>query len=387
MSFNLFVSVIVLVGATMTTHAAAQGIETKALILAQHAASSSASSLPSAGARTSAQIFFSGHSLIDNPLPEQVAAIAQSLGTQVLWNQQNIPGSTLQFRTRGAGRHTNGFPGYSTGKNRTGSGMNVVNELRQPQTIGGRRYDTLVITERHDIVSTLWAEDTMPYLRHFHERLIDGNPQANTYLYHSWLGMPDKNAPANWAAYERAAALAWQCTASRINQSLKHEGRTDRVIYLPAGLALVNLVEQATRGPGIDGVTGASVRATVDRIFSDDVHLTPLGVYYMALVTYASIYQRSPVGAWAPPGISKTQAQSLQTLAWQTVANHFNGFESPDLGQCRAAMRDTVCPAFLNFTRRADQIGNCTRFFTGTTQENPFFFNAPTDGNYWLPAR
>lgn len=337
-------------------------------------------------ARASARIFFSGHSLIDNPLPDYVASIAQSLNTPLSWNQQNIPGSPIRFRTRGSDMNASSFPGYSTGKNRTGSGMNVISELRQPQTIAGQRYDTLVLTERHDIVPTLMWENTVAYTRHFHDRLIEGNPQAKTYLYHSWLGVPNKSSPANWVSYERAAAPAWQCVATRVNQSLQQAGRGDRVVYMPAGLALASLVEQATQGSGVPGVTGGSVRETVDRIFSDDVHLTPLGIYYMALVNYASVYRRSPAGAWAPSSLSATQAQSLQAVAWQAVSGHFNNFTAPDLAQCRELMRTSVCAAYQNMINRPDGIASCAAFFTASNPQNPFYFNAATDSSYWLAA-
>ncbi|MFT3812154.1 MAG: hypothetical protein QM740_02125 [Acidovorax sp.] len=362
-------------------------------VLSAYAGGSSAASPSSAPEpnlsepRSSARMFFSGHSLLDDPLPEYVASIAKSLGTPAWWNEQNHPGSTIAARTRGnAAAGSASFPGYSVGKNRDGSGMNVVSELRQPKTIGGQRYDTLVLTERHDIMNTLIWEDTVRYARHFHERLIEGNPQANTYLYHSWLDV-DKSNPGRWVAYERAVAPAWQCVASRINQSLQAEGRSDRVVYLPAGLALTRLVEQATQGTGVAGLTGVTVRETVNRIFSDDVHLTPVGVYYMALVTYASVYRRSPAGAWAPAGVvTAEQAQSLQAVAWQVVSSHFNSYRAPDLAQCRAAMVNSVCPAYWKFANRSEPAGVCSKPFAEMTQTNPFYFNASTDRSYWFPA-
>jgi hypothetical protein len=331
-------------------------------------------------------MFFSGHSLTDNPLPEYVTAIAQSLRATAWWNQQNIVGSPIAARTRGNDSSGTAFPGYREGKNRVGSGMDVVSELRNPQTIDGQRYDTLIITERHDIVNTIVWENTIGYTRHFHDRLIEGNPQASTYLYHSWLGMPDKTAPRNWVNFERAVAPAWQCVAARVNESLALVGRRDRVVYLPAGLALASLVEQATQGTGVAGVTGSSVRETVDRLFSDDVHLTSLGIYYVALVNYASVYRQSPVGAWAPSGVTATQARSLQDVAWQAVTAHFTTYSEPDNAQCRAVMRDSVCPAFYNFTNRSDLVGTCPSTFSGTAQNNPFSFNASTDSSRWLPA-
>ena len=276
------------------------------------------------------------------------------------------------------------FPGYSTGKNRVGSDMNVITELRQPQTISGQRYDTLILTERHDLLSTITWENTVKYARHFHDRLIDGNSQANTYLYHSWLGLPDKSNPRSWINYERTVAPAWQCVASRINESLQYEGRSDRVVYMPTGLALASLVEQATQGT-VAGITGSSVQNTVNSLFKDEVHLTPLGMYYMALVNFSSVYRRSPVGAWAPAEVNATQALSLQSIAWAQVANHFNSFVSPTLAQCRVVMRDSVCSAYYNFTSRPDQIEGCANQFSSTNQDNPFYFNASTDAGYWFP--
>jgi hypothetical protein len=324
---------------------------------------------------------------MDNPLPNYVEAIAQSLDTPMWWNQQNLLGATINLRTRGWDRNSAPFDGYRLGKNRSGSEMDIIGELLQPKTIDGQPYDALVLTERHDIVSTLMWEDTVRYARHFHDRFIDGNPQGTTYFYHSWLGVPDKSDPRDWIAFERAVAPAWQCVATRINQSLQSEGRSDRMVYLPAGLALASLVENATQGAGVAGVTGSSVRETLDRIFDDDVHLKPLGIYYMALVNYASVYRRSPVGAWAPTNVSPAQAQSLQAAAWQVVSNHINSFTLPDLTQCRSDMHDSVCTAFFNFTKRPDQIQitKCQAFFTADDQNNPFHFDASTDASYWFP--
>jgi hypothetical protein len=89
--------------------------------------------------RSSARTFFSGHSLLDNPLPDFVAGIAEAEGQSVHWNQQIVIGSPIRVRTWGSGD----WSGYRQGKNRSGSDMDVVTELRSPRTLGaGERYDT-----------------------------------------------------------------------------------------------------------------------------------------------------------------------------------------------------------------------------------------------------
>jgi hypothetical protein len=329
---------------------------------------------------SSARVLISGHSLTDDPLGGYMASVAQSLGTPMSWNQQIVLGSPIRARTRGVDLNDAGFSGYRTGKNRDGaSGLNIAGEL------AGQRYDALVLAERHDLVNVLMWEDTVRYSRHFHERLVAGNSRANTYLYHAWLDLKSKDDPSAWIAHERAAAPAWQCVAARVNQSLAGVGRSDRMAYLPAGLALAQLVEQATRG-GVAGISGDSTRQTLDRLFSDNVHLTPTGAYYMALVTYASVYRRSPEGAWAPSGVTAEQARSLQQVAWQSVASHYNSVSTPSMSQCQAVMREQYCSAFGAYRGDSGMVSGCINRFSAQTQDNPFYYNAGSDASYWFPA-
>jgi hypothetical protein len=342
-----------------------------------------APSAPSTAAGTGA-VFFSGHSLMDNPMPDDAAAIAASMGRATLWNQQNVLGAPIRVRTRGMSYDDASFAGYRQGKNREGANMDVVGELRAPKTVSGLRYDAMVLTERHDIASAVQYEDTVRYARHFHERLVEGNASASTYLYHSWLDV-DKSNPAVWVAYERAAAPVWQCVASRINTSLAHEGRGDRIHYLPAGLALTNLVERATQGY-VDGVTGNSVPETMNRIFQDNVHLTRLGTYFMSLVTYASVYKTSPQGAWAPAELSAGTVRSLQDLAWSTVSSYYANPASPSGDSCKALMRDSFCSAYYTFTRNPNALGACVSHFSKGNASNPFHFDPANDRAYWFAA-
>jgi hypothetical protein len=327
--------------------------------------------------------FFSGHSLFDNPLANNVEAIAASLGRQTSWNQQIVLGSPIRYRTRGNDSNDNGFPGYRFGKNRDGEGMDVVNELRNPQTINGQRYQALILTERHDLVPTLQYEDTVINARHMHERLIEGNAQGTTYLSHSWLDIYDKNNPGAFVAYERAAAKVWQCTAARVNVSLANEGRRDRMQYMPSGLALAYLVERSTQG-FVDGITRGSSVETVNMFFRDAVHMNDLGAYYMALVTYASIHRQSPAGAWAPAGVSATQARSLQDIAWTAVSSYYNNPETPSMASCSQFMRDDFCARNANHRGVPGSADSCIGFFSAS--RNPFDFNAATDRNIWAPA-
>jgi hypothetical protein len=297
------------------------------------------------------RVFISGHSLVDQPLPSHLAAIAASLGTPIQWNRQYMVGSSIRARVRGAGSDRMAWDGYRQGYNREGEGLDVRAEFRSPSTVFGGPYDALLITEEHSLVGSLVWNDTVRHLRHYHDRFIDGNPGGRTWFYEPWLGLASKDDPRRWIAYERAASPIWQCVATRINLSLAAEGRSDRIEPLPAGVALAGLIERATQAPGVPGISAAGVRETVDRLLSDAVHLTPLGVYYVALVSYALMFERPPQGAWAPPGVDPVAARSLQDLAWELTQQERAARRPLSLQACRARLQSSFIADYAAYVR------------------------------------
>ena len=320
--------------------------------------------------RDSARIFISGHSLTDNPLADFVLAIAEGLGKDFGFNQQIGIGSPIRVRTLGGSWDNLDWPGYRTGKNRDGFDMDVIAELKDPQTLGvGEKYDTLVITERHDILGTIQWEDTAGLLRHFHDRFIDGNPAGQTLFYHSWLDI-DKAAPQQWIDHEKHALYAWECIASKINLSLADEGRAERIATLPVGAALVDLVERV-RADEVAGISGSDSEK-MSAIFSDNVHLTPLGAYYAALVTYAAVFRSSPVGAVVPQDVAPGPAADLQGIAWEFVRDYYT---APNAGvhsmeECRSFISETVCPSFWTLRGEPGQVPGCSAHFLNSDPNN-----------------
>jgi hypothetical protein len=347
-----------------------------------------------------ARVFVSGHSLVDQPLPGDLAAIAASLGTPIQWNRQYLAGSSIEARTRG--RNPQGWQGYREGVDRDGQGLDVLGELARPAKVGGGAYDALLITEEHHLLTTLASSDTVRLLRHYHERFIAANPAGRTWFFQPWLGLDDRSDPRRWIAYERAASPVWQCIATRINVSLAAAGRPDRIEALGANLALASLVERATQGPGIDGVSADSVPATLQRLFSDDVHLTPLGSYYMALVTYAALFDRSPQGAWAPAAVPERSAAALQALAWDAVRAERTAREMLSLEQCRERLQSSFIALYTGYLRDTlfrRELGSLrawlrwanhrVRWHWRARRDNPdqpFRYDVATDKDYWLPA-
>jgi hypothetical protein len=247
-------------------------------------------------------IFYAGHSLLDAPLPRDVAAIGASLGTPLArWQQHTPPGSSIRDRA--------------------------------PSLPALDGYDTLLVTEQHTLIGNVVWNDSVGELRRLHERFVAANPRGQTWFYAPWLNLNDLADPRRWIAYERAAAPVWACVAT-----LAAEGRADGIGFLPASALLAALVERAARGD-VPGVTVAS-------LFRDDVHLSALGAYFMALVVYATLFERSPVGAAVPHGLDASAARALQaeaaSLLQQERAQRPSGSVTPST--CRQRLQRFVAP-------------------------------------------
>jgi hypothetical protein len=346
------------------------------------------------------RFFFSGHSLTDRPLPDHLARLGDSLGTPILWNRQYVVGSSIRRRVQGDDPQATDFRGYRQGYNRDTEGLDVVSEFKSPQTTDGRPYDTLIITEQHGMLGTLIWNDTVRYLRHYHDRFIDGNPEGRTFFYESWISLDDKSDPRRWIAYERAASPIWHCMAERVNLSLAAQGRRDRITPLPMGLALAELIEYSLGDDGPAALKAGSVVETVSQFIGDEVHLGPLGMYYAALVIYAAHFNRPAVGGWAPENIRPDQARALQEHAWTFVSRYYRDLRPRTMEECRERIRSDVAWRYWSYIRDAywrremnvlKAYAKWARHYvqwryllSRRDERNPFHYDPATDDRYWF---
>lgn len=343
-----------------------------------------ATAAPAWAPKDHVRAFYSGHSLSDG-VPEAVEQIAGSLGHRLDFETQSIGYSLLRQRTKGEVPSASEWPGYRAGSNRAGAGLNVAEELRQPRRLAsGDKYDALVVTERHDLPAIARKERTAFYLTDMARHLLAGNPNAEVLLYHSWLHL-DPDAPWPWIDYERAVAPMWECVASRANLDLPARGDIPRVRVLPGGAALAELAAALWDGK-VPGVAAKAPGERVRLLFSDNVHMTDVGRYFIALVHYAVLFGRSPEGAAIPAAISPETGRYMQTRAWQYAVSYgqrANAAARQDMAACRALMQNDVCPAFaalqskgipgLATLRRLFDTYRCQREYADAHDpENPF---------------
>jgi hypothetical protein len=243
-------------------------------------------------------VFFSGHSLINVNTPTFFAQLARSARHEVDYELQMGLGSTMSVR----------LACPRNGQRADGSEV----DFDTLQTLRTGRFDTLVLTERNDIVSTILYERTTAMTRRYVEALRAGQPEARAFLFESWPAIEGRNYDA-FRARVRREHVAWECVASRVNH--RSEGEPMRV--MPTGPAIADLLETITSGraPGIQ---------RPEQLFNDDVHLTNLGNYYVALLYYGVVFGRSPEGLTAsalrpiagePPQLAPETVTFLQAHA------------------------------------------------------------------------
>jgi hypothetical protein len=300
--------------------------------------------------RNDVRAFYSGHSLSQG-VPEVVEKIARSLGHRLDFEAQVMGYSLLRQRTKGEVTSATEWPGYGAGHNRKGAGLNVAEELRQPRRLAsGGKYDVLVVTERHDLPAIARKERTAFYLTDMAQHLLAGNPDAEVLLYHTWLHL-DPDAPGPWIDYERAVLPMWECLASRANLDLPARGNVPRIRVLPGGGALAELAAALWEGK-VPGVAGAGPGERVRLLFSDNVHMSDAGRYFIALVHYAVLFGRNPEGAAVPASLAPETGRYMQTLAWQYAVSYGQRADAAarrDMAACRDLMQKQICPAYTAF--------------------------------------
>ncbi|MCA9606469.1 MAG: hypothetical protein KC619_12775 [Myxococcales bacterium] len=258
--------------------------------------------------RDMAAVFFSGHSLINVNTPTFFAQLAESEGRGVSFQLQMGLGSPMSVRLAcpRSGQQADG--GEIT--------FDVQEELRRPGV-----YDTLIVTERHDIVDAMLGERSTAMARRFRDAFHAGNPAGQPFLFESWYTI-DRADPEAFRARAARELVAWQCIASKVNET---RGESPAMIVIPAGQMIAEVTGDIVAGR-VPGMTD------LGQLFLDDVHLTPEGNYLVALLHYGVAFRRTPVGlthgglrplADPPPSISAELATYLQAVASRYVDRTF----------------------------------------------------------------
>jgi hypothetical protein len=252
-----------------------------------------------------ARVLFIGHSLVNFHMPALLESVARSLDVEHRHAAQIRDGASLQVHWR---------------EHDQAQGV----DARQELPTG--RWDVVVMTEAVDLDDMIRWMEPAEYGGRFHALARAANPDTRTFLYETWhdrervrTGLLGCSPRGHWRGYLDDDLGKWERIVADIHT--RHAGPPMRLI--PGGQAMARLV---------DAIRGGHAPADLSEqdLFSDAIHLTPPGNYFMALVHFSAIYRRSPEGATREPTdadgrtvpIAPDVADFMQRTAWRAVSEY-----------------------------------------------------------------
>lgn len=265
----------------------------------------------------STMAFYIGHSLSDQ-IPDMVQSLsddAESLSFD--WVYQSIPGAPLRWQWER--KEADDFVPIDP---------HVYGFYNEEYGLPNGSFDALVLTEavpRYPLI----IEETYRYTDSFVNYALQFNPDIQVFINEPWhclesgtpTGCDYDIDSAPWRQRLRDDLPMWESVVDSLN--LRYPDAAN-VCLIPSGQALGLLSDRIDAGevPGL---------GSIEDLFSDRIHLTDQGKYFIACVHFAMIHGQSPVGLtnqtqywWggdfeAP---SMELAQKMQEIALEAVQNY-----------------------------------------------------------------
>lgn len=298
--------------------------------------------------QTAQRTYFLGHSLINLNMPAMFHSLATDAGYTAnqydyqignggnLWNQWDTTFGTEQG-------------------------------LMYYDALPTGNYDHFIFTEAVPLQGHLQYSYTYDYADSLCSYAASYNPSVRMYVYETWHCV-NSGTPAG-CEWDNDDHIAWR---TRLDTDLpKWEGIADTLqarnpshqyFIVPGGQGLAALYDaiEANTVPGLD---------SIQQVFTDDIHLTEAGNYFIACIMYACIYGESPEGLtnqtyseWGVPFtlLPPALAARLQEIAWQTVCN----YPRSGVAACQLASHpDQVLPEWTWYAAQSQVV--FTQPFTG----------------------
>lgn len=223
-------------------------------------------------------VFHLGHSLVNRDMP---AMLAQLAGPGHRYNSQLGWGTTLKAHwgddTINGFAEENADPHFRAAHEAAKSGD----------------YDAIVLTEMVEIRDALRYYDSPGYLLRWAEEALAARSDVRLYLYETWHRLDD---PEGWL--ERLDADLQRYWLEGIAKPVLAKLPVDAQFrIIPAGQVLAAFVRAVEGRGGVGNVrTREDIFALNPDGKTDAIHLNDLGNYLVALVHWAVLYHRSPIG-------------------------------------------------------------------------------------------
>lgn len=281
-----------------------------------------------------ANVFYFGHSLVGHDMPQMIGAFARARGKAYSVHGQIGFGTAIQSHWRWQGSFDSGFVPVGFADELPGS---LLFDVAGHAALASGQYDVIVLTESNGFVSGTGTPGA------WNEFCVEGeefggcsiemaanlvrearmhNGAVRTLLYTNWKGLDEVGGMENWVPDIEGNVGWWENVADKTEAILNGEGATGSEIrVVPAALIVARIVTQARNGEL--AAYGINDQAP---LFVDNVHLTRLGFYIIALTHYAAIFRDSPVGLPAIVDVASGDKSSLDMNGFELdegLATHF----------------------------------------------------------------
>ncbi len=261
-------------------------------------------------AQSTKRVFYLGHSLINFEIPNIVQKLSEASNTK-LHSQRNI-GNGANLSWHWTQRHTGQGDRWDT-------------------TLANQEFDQFILTEAIALKAHLKWSNTYGYLDSLYNYAAKKSPNIKLFVYETWhcinsgtstKCMYDDDSHIPWVERLTLDLPLWEGIAEHLNKR-----KPNTAFLVPGGQGILRLHNAIQEGR-LPGFTSSR------QLFSDDIHLTNIGNYFIACIMYSVIHKKSPEGLpnrlatqWGVPyEVFPTPAQALelQKIAWETICNYKN---------------------------------------------------------------
>jgi PKD domain len=217
--------------------------------------------------------------------------------------------------------------------------------------INSGSFDFVVLQEQSQLPAfppSQVATDVYPYAKQLDSLIHRANSCATTVFYMTW-GRKYGDA-SNCSAYPPICTYSGM--QERLRESYKTMADSNSALVAPAGMAWN---------------TSWSTDSSINLWQSDNSHPSLEGSYLTACTMYATIFRKSPLGAFVPTGLDSTTASFMQDIAVNTVLDSLTNWNI-GLFDCKADFSfntNLLTAQFSNQSQNATY--NHWRFGDGTT--------------------
>ena len=255
------------------------------------------------------------------------------------------------------------------------------------------RVDAVKLAPVDDLILQCFVQNAdnsepAPYIG-FYDLFKKSSPNIRLWIYGQWWGT---STPDVWEEQVIGLHRIYFETAANAQ---KMRPLNPPVAVIPGGYALINLKHAIEKGE----LPGIGKNAFFEAVFFDGLHLSEIGRYFIGLVHYACIYDKSPVGLpsvktfdngffgnnkdFKPTEIGACkpeQIKILEQIAWDTVQSW------------RTAPEKVIATAVPGEICGCDYIGNLSHDRSTLTEfwgwsmngSHSYYISAPSTGKYLL---